>query len=641
MVKTWRLDMIKGLRSGRYFSHAVQQRVAWILLLLLMVVYFLWMSDQAVLRYDTFKATAFDLGNMDQAVWNTLHGHPFEFTNRSDNYYGAPIRLAQHVEPIMLLLAPLYIFHADARILLIFQTVAVVLGALPTFLLTRKYLPMLPLLAPLMAAAYLFAPASIGQNIYDFHPVTLAAPLLLYAILALTYQRYGWFLLACLLTAACKEEMPLVVAMLGLLVAWKYKLPRLGLLLFVGGIMLSAIAFLVIEPHFNVGAKQNTYWYRYAVLGSSPQAAIVNVLLHPWLPFVLFVTFDRIYYLASLVRSSGFLALLAPEWLLPTLPSLAVNLLSIEVYQHSGVYQYNAAIIPFVVIASIHGMQRIFSFWYGWREEEPRSDNPLWLSTPRVSGNPLWLSRPLWLSPPQRGHIPLGVHGTPGEARSGKPSWLSFFAQPYLTSPNDKPAQLSWYRTLLGLINTHLLSGRLTRNVLNIVRTKGIATWARWRKRAYLLDLRIVELARVVSIPLLQWIMTVWIISMIVLNIVVMTPWLNIFWADHRPGEREQHIQQLLALIPADASVSAGGNLNPHLSDRRYVTVFPEISVAALGDKESRVVDYVVIDLDNVSPENKDFSANFVDVLNQLQSTKQFRLIAQAEGVILLVRVKP
>jgi Predicted membrane protein (DUF2079) len=179
------------------------------------------------------------------------------------------------------------------------------------------------------------------------------------------------------------------------------------------------------------------------------------------------------------------------------------------------------------------------------------------------------------------------------------------------------------------------------RNAWNLAYANSSAMWTGWRKRAHLFAVRMTELTRVVPISLLQVIVTTWVVGMIVLNMVVMTPWLNIFWADHRPGEREQHIQQLLALIPPDASVSAGGNLNPHLSDRRYITVFPEINIAALGDKESRVVDYVVVDLDNASPENKDFSANFIDVLNQLQRSKQFRLIAQAEGVILLVRVNP
>ncbi|GLV58393.1 hypothetical protein KDH_52260 [Dictyobacter sp. S3.2.2.5] len=51
-------------------------------------------------------------------------------------------------------------------------------------------------------------------------------------------------------------------------------------------------------------------------------------------------------------------------------------------------------------------------------------------------------------------------------------------------------------------------------------------------------------------------------------------------------------------------------------------------------------MDYVIVDLDNASPENKAFSDNFLDVLNQIQRTGEFRPIAQADGVILLVREK-
>src|ERR1700730_5033295 len=95
--------MKKRIQWGGLFSLQTQVRIAWLLLFLLIVGFSLWIGDQAVLRYTTFKATAFDLGNMDQANWNTLHGHPLEFTNHSSNWYGAPIRLAEHVEPIFYL----------------------------------------------------------------------------------------------------------------------------------------------------------------------------------------------------------------------------------------------------------------------------------------------------------------------------------------------------------------------------------------------------------------------------------------------------------------------------------------------------------------------------------------------------------
>src|SRR3989440_1889820 len=351
------------------FDLRVQQKIAWGLLLLIMVIYMVDMSYQAILRYETFKAGAFDLGNMDQVLWNTLHGRFFQFTNQAIDWYGPPTRLAIHFEPIILPLSLLYAFHADPRILLVFQTLALGSGALPAFLLTRRYVPEWPIFAALIATAYLLSPALLGLNIFDFHPVSLATPLLLYAMLALTYKRYVWFLIACILACMCKEDIPLTVALLGILVIWKYKLPRLGTALFIGGLLWSFLAFKVIIPHFYPGVQANNYWYRYEALGSSPGAAVANIVIHPWLLFTTFFTMDRFYYLISLVRSVGFLPLLAPEWLLPALPSLAVNLLSTDPLLYSGVYHYNAAIIPFVMISAIHGTRRLIFIWQGWRQE--------------------------------------------------------------------------------------------------------------------------------------------------------------------------------------------------------------------------------------------------------------------------------
>src|SRR6516164_10813081 len=132
------------------FDLRAQQKFAWVLLILIMVVYTVEMSHQAILRYDTFKAGAFDLGNMDQVLWNTIHGRFFQFTNQTIDWYGPPTRLAIHFEPIILPLSLLYAFHADPRILLVFQTLVLGAGAFPVFLLTRKYLSEWPMFATLM-----------------------------------------------------------------------------------------------------------------------------------------------------------------------------------------------------------------------------------------------------------------------------------------------------------------------------------------------------------------------------------------------------------------------------------------------------------------------------------------------------------
>src|SRR3989442_15124124 len=110
-----------------------QQKLAWGLLILFMVAYALVMSQQAILRYETFKAGAFDLGNMDQVLWNTIHGRFFQFTNQAIDWYGPPKPPGIHFEPIILPVFFLFGFPCDPTFFLVFQKVAFGLGFFPGF----------------------------------------------------------------------------------------------------------------------------------------------------------------------------------------------------------------------------------------------------------------------------------------------------------------------------------------------------------------------------------------------------------------------------------------------------------------------------------------------------------------------------
>jgi len=607
------------------FDLRTQQSVAWAFLGIIMLVYSLAMGYEAILRYDTFKATAFDLGNMDQVMWNTIHGRLFQFTNQAIDWYGPPTRLAIHFEPIILPLSLLYLFFADPRTLLIFQTLALASGALPVFLLTRKTIPGWPLLAPVMVLAYLLSPAMLGLNIFDFHPVSLATPLLLYALLALAYKRYIWFLIACILAASCKEDIPLTIAVLGILLIWKYKLPRLGTALIVGGVLWSFVAFRLIIPHFYPGVQANNYWYRYESLGSSPGAAILNVFIRPWLFLGLFFTLERIYYLAGLLRSVGFLPLLAPEWLLPTLPSLAVNLLGNDPLLYSGVYHYNAAIIPFLMLSAIHGTSRFLSLWQGWRHEDSKETGTAQNSDVRAGLAPA-LTHPMDTAPSHKS-VGAGV-GLGGEGTLASPARV----HPEIAAQDNVGYWLGlpWLSatTLLALpirIGTSL-KARLLNSTLparKLVGTRFIASEQR-------LSRRMQPLARSVSPFRLQWIVLAWIIVMCGLNFWIARPELNAFWPDHQAGSREQHILQLLSRIPPDASVSASQDLNPHLSERQLLAVFPSVCIDPTCNQ---TVQYVVVDLNSLAFSNLAIATSELNGL-----LKQFRIVARAEGVVLLIR---
>jgi len=317
----------------------------------------LFVGYHALYRHWEYHSDAFDLGNMDQAVWNTLHGHPFRFTNRGNDDFGPPTRLSIHVEPIILLLALLYLIHSGPATLLVTQTVALALGAIPLFALSLRRMPHLPFIGVGLVFAYLLSPFAIGSALWDFHPVALATPLLLVALWALDARHYGWFLAAAILAITTKEDVGLSVAVVALLLAVvRPEKRRFGALVALGALLWVALCFKVILPHYNVGVPGgNNYWYRYSWLGSTPTEALVNALTKPWLVWNYLLVPGRIKYLALLLGSAGGLGLLSPALLLATAPDLAVNLLSTHSEQYSGFFQYNAIILPYLMGAAVYG----------------------------------------------------------------------------------------------------------------------------------------------------------------------------------------------------------------------------------------------------------------------------------------------
>ena len=322
-------------------------------LLILTVLYIAVFSFMSIRRHETLYSNAFDLGNMDQALWNTLQGRMLRFTNWS----GGRTRLAAHMEPILIPLSLLYILKSDPRTLLVFQTVVMGLGALPAYLLARLKLKddWAALLFPL---AYLLSPALEAANLSDFHAVALTPPLLLSALYFLERGNYRLFPLFCLLAMACKEEISLLVAMMGLYLWARHRKWRLGLALIVVGNLWFLLSLLIIIPHFSLAGRY-PYLSRYAHLGTSPKAIVDNLLTNPAsLPSLLLAP-QKVAYIKGLLLSIGLAPLLAPEVALLSLPSLAINLLSIYPWMFSGGAHYSAPLLPFFLAAGIYGLTRL------------------------------------------------------------------------------------------------------------------------------------------------------------------------------------------------------------------------------------------------------------------------------------------
>ena len=311
-------------------------------------------ASLSVLRQRAFETGRFDLGNMVQAVWSTAHGHPLQVTN----LHGAEVsRLGAHVDPILVLFAPLWWVWPHPSLLLTVQAFAVALGALPVFWLARKHTGS-EHAALGFSLAYLLFPATQWMTLNEFHPVALACPLLLFAIWYLDEDRLLPFTLFAVLAALTREEIPLVIAGLGLWYALSRRRWLTGATIAVAGLAASAIAVQVVIPHFNHGSKSSFYG-RYDAVGGSATGIVRKAFTDPGR--LLSVAFDHrgTHYLLDLLLPMAALALLAPLLLIALVPELALNLLSSVDAQSSIHYHYTAGVIPILFAAAAIGAGRL------------------------------------------------------------------------------------------------------------------------------------------------------------------------------------------------------------------------------------------------------------------------------------------
>jgi uncharacterized membrane protein len=308
----------------------------------------------SVLRHDSFETGRFDLGNMVQAVWSTAHGHVLQVTN----LHGAQVsRLGAHVDPILVVFAPVWWLWPSPSLLLTTQAIAVALGALPLYWLALKHTGS-ERAALGLSLSYLLFPAAEWMTLNEFHPVALACPLLLFAIWYLDEDRLEPFAAFALLAILTREEIGLVVAGLGIWYGLGRRRWAAGVTIAVAGVAATLVAIDVVIPYFRHGAG-SSFFGRYKAVGGSAGGIAHKAFTDPGK--LLSVAFDHrgTHYLLDLLLPIIALSLLAPLMLVALLPELGLNLLSSVDAQKSIHFHYVAGEIPILFAAAAIGLGRL------------------------------------------------------------------------------------------------------------------------------------------------------------------------------------------------------------------------------------------------------------------------------------------
>lgn len=333
-------------------------RICLLLVAFMAVAYVAWFCAYLFTLHDAYLTHAEDLGIMDQALWNTLHGsllHQTICNTISDsNCLGDVSRFAIHFEPIMLPLSLLYLIAPTPKALFFIQAAIVATGAFPAFWIASRRLAS-PLAGVTFAAIYLFYPALTSAVTFDFHAVTLSAAFIMFALyFLLTRNNVGLFI-ACFLAITTKEEVPVDVLMIGLAALALQRRGRVG-----AGLIAMSLAWIglyIVVTHIASPLGHSPTASRYAYLGSGPIEIVIFILSHP-----LSVLRDHVFdpdgrlYLRSLLSGAGYLPIFSPLVLVLALPIVALNILSSNDTMRSGEYQYNAEIVPFLVLAAIESV---------------------------------------------------------------------------------------------------------------------------------------------------------------------------------------------------------------------------------------------------------------------------------------------
>jgi uncharacterized membrane protein len=304
------------------------------------------------IRHTRFATFSFDLGIYDQAIWLMSRFQDPFVTVRGLEFFG------HHVNPILIAFVPFYWLGAGPLFLLVVQVVVQASGAIAVYLLARDLLhERWPAVA--LAAVLLLNPTYQFLTWEFFHPDALAIAPLLFAYWAARSERWRWFVVFAVIAVACKEDVALALAVIGILIAFRGR-RRIGAIVVGASVAWYVIATRVIIPWQNgIGPFYDTY---FGDLGKNPGEIAVHLIEHPKEGIDLATESDRVSYYEMMLAPVALLPLLALPVFLIGGPMLGVNVLSSFPYTREIRYHYSSLVLVGVILGTVEAIA-----WIGRR----------------------------------------------------------------------------------------------------------------------------------------------------------------------------------------------------------------------------------------------------------------------------------
>jgi uncharacterized membrane protein len=306
-------------------------------------------------QWQHLQAMNFDMTIFSQAVDSLAHWHapavPVD-TKAAGNFFG------DHLSPVLVLLVPLWWMHGSPDTLVLAQAALLAASVPAVAKYTSRRLP--PLMAVVLSVAYASFWGFAAMATFDFHEVAFAVPLLAWAIERADAGRFRWSAAAAFALLTVKEDLALVVVMLGVLYAALWRQRALGAALLAAGVGWFGAATQLVIPHLT-SSGHFFYWDKlYRTLAPLPAAVPATIVHHPLRMLRFTFTPPKLLLLVQLLYPFAFLSVCSPLMLLAA-PLLLERLWSDNSSYYVASFHYNATLGPVLVLGAADTLGRLRS----------------------------------------------------------------------------------------------------------------------------------------------------------------------------------------------------------------------------------------------------------------------------------------
>jgi uncharacterized membrane protein len=321
--------------------------------------YAVYMSVFTLRMHGRFGTFGYDLGQVDNMFWSTLHGHPLRDSplDLRDDWS----ELRNHAELATFVLLPVYALKPGAAVLLVLQSCALGLGAIPLYRFAARRLPRSYACA--MAVAYLLFPPMHGMQFYDVHFQPIAVPFVLFVIDFVDEGRYWAAAIPFVVALACREDVSIGLTILGVFLVLAGHRGRAG-----WAITILAGAYfvgmnLVVMPRMgksNFGAWTASYIYKDLIPAGAQNitGVVATLLTNPDYVFRTLVTADKLRYALQVLAPVAFLPLRRAPLAVSLVHGSILTVLTTHYAPTIEIgFQYSANFIPYMFPAVVLALQ--------------------------------------------------------------------------------------------------------------------------------------------------------------------------------------------------------------------------------------------------------------------------------------------